>query len=218
MAWVHAPAHSWNHSLCTMASLNRRDLRKLLLGPDTPANILEAAAGALHKLAEITDNQVAIATAPGVIPLLVQLLGPGSAAGNSAQQGSLQQCAAGILGSLAGNADNAVTIAAAGAVPPLVQLLGAGSAARVQHNAAAALELARNADNAVTIADAGAIPLLVQLLGACSNDATKSVASGALQRLGQSSAYIRTAIAAAGASANLIREMEGLGIGGPAGG
>ncbi|KAG1673088.1 hypothetical protein FOA52_013158 [Chlamydomonas sp. UWO 241] len=74
----------------------------------------------------------------------------------------MQAKAAGVLMSLASNADNQVTIAAVGTIPPLVRLLGS---ADVQNNAAAALlYLAKNADNKITIATAGAIPSLVQLL------------------------------------------------------
>jgi hypothetical protein len=60
------------------------------------------------------------------------------------------------------DSDIVVAIASAGAIPLLVRLLGAGSPADVQQNAARALgRLALHDDNIVTIA--GAVPHLVQL-------------------------------------------------------
>jgi hypothetical protein len=135
---------------------------------------------------------LAAIVALGAIPLLVQLLGPGSPAG-------VHERAAGILRFLAGSTDaNQVAIAAAGAIPLLVQLMrpassvmvqvGAtnvvmflvpslywcsfwilqfldGPPAKMQGMAAQTLGwLAVNAEDAATIAAAGAIPLLVQLL------------------------------------------------------
>ncbi|KAG1657704.1 hypothetical protein FOA52_002508 [Chlamydomonas sp. UWO 241] len=128
-----------------------------MLGPGAAAEVQAEAALALGFLAQVADNQVKIAAAGAISPL-VQLLGTNSVA-------DVQTKAAAALTQLALNAENQVIIAAAGAIPPLVQLLGAGSSAGVQDAAAAALRrLACNADNQVTIAAAGAIPPLVQLL------------------------------------------------------
>ncbi|KAG1665814.1 hypothetical protein FOA52_015307 [Chlamydomonas sp. UWO 241] len=85
-------------------------------------------------------------------------------------------------------ADNEVTIAAAGAIPPLVQPLGAGFSTQLNENATAALmNLAFNADN-------------------------KHMAAGALKSLSRSNAKNQTAIAAVGASAEVVQAMEKLGI------
>ncbi|KAG1656168.1 hypothetical protein FOA52_008707 [Chlamydomonas sp. UWO 241] len=72
----------------------------------------------------------------------------------------------------------------------------------------ALLRLAFNGETAAIIAAAGAIPRLVQLLGPGSYDVTKQVALQALQVLRDSNADNRAAIAAAGATANLLQEMQ----------
>ena len=74
------------------------------------------------------------------------------------------------------------------------------------------MNLADNPDIAVSIAAAGAIPPLVQLLGPGSAAEVQQRAAGALRALGDSSAEIRADIAAAEASANVLQDMNGLGL------
>ncbi|KAG1651617.1 hypothetical protein FOA52_008841 [Chlamydomonas sp. UWO 241] len=74
------------------------------------------------------------------------------------------------------------------------------------------MQLALTSDIAVTIAAAGAIPPLVQLLGSDSPADVQKSAAAALKALGDSNSVNRAAIAAAGANANLLQEMRGLGI------
>ena len=64
------------------------------------------------------DNQVAIAAAGGIAPL-VALAGSGTP--------GARESAAGALWNLAVNADNKVAIAAAGGIAPLVALAGSGT-------------------------------------------------------------------------------------------
>jgi hypothetical protein len=131
-----------------------------LLGPGSPADVQELAAGILGMLSETADdNRVAVAAA-GAVPLLVQLMGPGSPV-------MVQVCAVQLTAFLADNTEIAARIAAAGAIPLLVQFLdpGDGPPAIMQEISAQTLGfLAENDKDAVTVASAGAIPLLVQLL------------------------------------------------------
>jgi vacuolar protein 8 len=118
----------------TIASVAIPRLVQLLLKPGSPpaALVQQSAAQVLRTLAENAWNSVAIRIA-GAIPLLVQLLVPGSSTQVLANT-------AGALHSLAQHADNPVTIVAAGGIPPLVRLLGPNSPApMVQFNAARAL-------------------------------------------------------------------------------
>jgi hypothetical protein len=118
-----------------------------LLGPGSPAEVHEIAAGFLMDLAVNTENKVRSAT-DGAIPPLIYLLGPGSPA-------DVQRYAARALTNLSAQNDD-VAIDTAGAIPPLVHLLRPGSPAVVQGTAAGALMcLAQIDENAVTIAAAG---------------------------------------------------------------
>ena len=116
----------------------------------------EAAALALWKLARNAQNNVFIAKA-GAIPPLVAILQKGT--------DIAKENAAGALWDLAeNNENNKVSIAKAGAIPPLVALLLNGTDV-AKANAAAALDnLATDDDNKVSIAKAGAIPPLIAVL------------------------------------------------------
>ena len=118
------------------------------------------------------ENQVAIAAADG-IPPLISLLGG---------HPEVQRDAAGALWSLAANAENQTTIASAGGVEPLVELLANGSLGAQETAAGALFALAETSDNRVSIAHAGGIPLLVALFDGGSEEAKKQ-AAGALQAL-----------------------------------
>ena len=114
------------------------------------------AAAALSNLACYSfDNQVRIAVAGGVPPL-VQLLRDGSA--------NAKRWAARALGNLAhGNDDNRILIAEAGGIPPLVQLVHDGST-EARWAAWALVYLADNNDaNAVAIAAAAGLEAIVEL-------------------------------------------------------
>ena len=114
-----------------------------------------AAATALCNVAEHRGNQVLIAEAGG-IPPLVDLLRDGSA------EGKLEAAAA--LGNLACNDDNQVLIAKAHGVPPLVDLLRAGSVEDQRQAARALHNISYNNDgNAIAIAAAVGLDALVQL-------------------------------------------------------
>jgi hypothetical protein len=140
--------------------------------------VQQHATAALCDLAAYDGVAVAIAAA-GAVPLLVQLLGPGSSE-------NVQLHAAGVLATIAGtNAENAVAAVDAGAVLLLVQLLGTGKTALAQQNAAGTLlNVARNAKSSVAIITAaGAIPALVQLRRSATSDDLMLVASQALAEL-----------------------------------
>jgi hypothetical protein len=153
---------------------------------------------ALEKVALLRSLQdggslAAIATA-GAVPLVVQLLGPGSST-------DVKEMAAYALMFL-NQSDAIAAIIAAGAIPPLVQLLRSDSPADacVKEAAAAALFdlIGKRAETATTIAAAVAIPALIQLLKPdCSVSAHMS-AIGTLFSLAQH-AELLVAIAAAGA-------------------
>jgi vacuolar protein 8 len=147
------------------------------------------AAAALSNLACYSfDNQVRIAVAGGVPPL-VQLLRDGSA--------NAKRWAARALGNLAhGNDDNRILIAEAGGIPPLVQLVHDGST-EARWAAWALRNLAHdNAANKVLIAEAGGIAPLVELLRDGSADAMWS-ATWALVYLADNNDANAVAIAAA---------------------
>ncbi|KAG1660175.1 hypothetical protein FOA52_005275 [Chlamydomonas sp. UWO 241] len=98
----------------------------LLLEPESLADVLREAAGALADMAAGHAQNRATITAAGAIPLLVQLLGPESSAG-------VQQEAARALFDLAArHAQNQGTINDAGAVPALLKLLRPESSANVR--------------------------------------------------------------------------------------
>jgi hypothetical protein len=126
----------------------------------------------------------------------------------------MQGMAAETLGSLAYDAEDAVTIASAGAIPLLVQLLKPGPRADVRKVAAGALcNLAANSDNAASIATAGAILPLAQLARSDADDDTKAVAAKALEAIRKGVAENRAAAAvAAKSSASMVQAMERLGV------
>ncbi|KAG1680550.1 hypothetical protein FOA52_014997 [Chlamydomonas sp. UWO 241] len=166
-----------------------------------------AAAGAVPPLVHMLGpRNVAVIVAAGAIPPLVQLTAHGATY-------SVQGNAAGALMVLAVNAANQSTIAATGAIPPLVKLLGAGSP-NARFAVAALNNLAlNNPATVVAIAKAGAIPALVRLLGPGSDTETNLAAAQALIELCRTNTENRAATAAAGVSANLVREMETIGLG-----
>jgi hypothetical protein len=95
------------------------------------------AAATLHYLAVNAEDAVTIASA-GAIPLLVQLLKPGT-------RDDVQHNAAGALSRIAANSENAVTITivTAGAIPLLAQLLRSGADNDTKAAASLALEAIR---------------------------------------------------------------------------
>ncbi|KAG1658042.1 hypothetical protein FOA52_014354 [Chlamydomonas sp. UWO 241] len=93
-----------------------------LLGTGYPAQVQEAAVGALNDLARNhAENQAVIA---GAAPALVQLLGPESSAG-------VKQAAADVLLSLSRNHDSQTQaiLVTAGMIPAVVKLLGPNATA-----------------------------------------------------------------------------------------
>ncbi|KAG1657315.1 hypothetical protein FOA52_008043 [Chlamydomonas sp. UWO 241] len=210
----------------------QRTLKNLVRKPDADARQQLVALGVIKELYAEDPDTLSVLAAVGVIPPLVQLLGPASS-------GGVQRLATGILGALAGcveyaaipllvkllapdsgddvqagaaaalhrlagNAANQFAIAAAGAIPPLVELLGRGSSAVAQQWAAAALwRITENADNLLTIAAASAIPPLVQLLGPGCSSSTQEAAAGVLCYLAQC-ADNHVAIIASGAVPPLV--------------
>ena len=129
----------------------------------------EEAAAALANLAHNADNQVAIARAGGVEPLVALARGGGSNA-------------TAALGVLACNADNRVAIARAGGIAPLVALARGGTDGQKEWAAGALRNLAVNADNQVAIAKAGGIKPLV-VLARNGTDGQKRCAAEALKNL-----------------------------------
>jgi hypothetical protein len=73
------------------------------------------------------------------------------------------------------------------------------------------LSLSANSEIAVTIATAGAIPPLALLSRSTDND-IKANAAGALDAIRNGIVANRAAAAAAKASADVVHEMEGLGV------
>jgi hypothetical protein len=115
-----------------------------LLGPGSPAEVQELAAGILAYLAQGADaNKVAIAAA-GAISLLVHLMGPSSPV--------MVQVHATALSTLAINDENAAQIASAGAIPLLVQFLDPGGGPPAAMAAAALGLLAVHSEDAATVA------------------------------------------------------------------
>ncbi|KAH8047257.1 serine/threonine kinase [Aureococcus anophagefferens] len=156
----------------------------------------EKAAGALTNLAsQNADNQVAIAKAGAVDPL-VALLRTGT--------DGAKEHAAGALENLAfENADNKVAIAKAGAVDPLVDLLRTGTDGAKESAAGALWGLAfQNDDNELAIVKAGAADPLVALLRT-GTDGAKEEAAAALANLAVN-ADNKVAIAKAGAVDPLV--------------
>ena len=102
----------------------------------------EQAAAALGNLAFNADNQVAIAKAGGIAPLVAL-----------ARDGTKKQkeWAAVALRNLARNADNQVAIAKAGGIAPLVALARDGTKRQKEWAAVALRKLSINADNQVAI-------------------------------------------------------------------
>ena len=131
------------------------------------------------------DNQIAIAAAGGIPPLIALLEG----------HPEVHRDVAGALWSLAANSDNQQSIAAEGGIAPLVQLISKGSIGAQETAAGALYALAETAENRVLTASVGGIPLLVALFETGSEMA-KDQASGALQRLSSQNPDNQSAIAA----------------------
>lgn len=117
-------------------------------------------------------NQMAIAQAGGIPPLIALLKGPTE----------IHRDAAGALWSLAADPNNQELIADQGGIIPLVSLLRDGSSGSQETAAGALHALAETDANRVSIANAGGIPLLVALFGGESEAAIEQ-ASGALETL-----------------------------------
>ena len=137
------------------------------------AKLQKKIASAIWSMAfENTENQMAIANAGGIPPLIALLEG----------HPEVHKDVAGAIWALASNKDNQRTISKEGGIAPLVELLKNGSR-DAQETAAGALHaLAETADNRVSIAKAGGIPLLVALFDGGSQQATEQ-AAGALRTL-----------------------------------
>jgi hypothetical protein len=124
--------------------------------------------------------------ATGVMPRLVQLLGPGSASEErEAAIGALRNLAA--VGKDGPGSQIYAAIIAAGAISPLVQLLVRDSPEGVQVAAAGLLTklAASNARHRLAIVDAGAIPRLERLVqrGTGASDSVQSAVCSALGAL-----------------------------------
>jgi hypothetical protein len=130
----------------------------------------EMAATTLGDLALNAEDAVTIASA-GAIPLLVQLLKPGTRDGVQGRRSTVGR-AAGVLMLLAANSENAVTIASAGAIPPLAQLSRSGPDDDIKLVATRALEAIRNgiASNRAAVAAAKASATMVQEMDALGVD------------------------------------------------
>jgi hypothetical protein len=103
--------------------------------------------------------------------------------------------------------DFRVAIVAVGAIPLLVHLLGPGSSAKVQRDAARTLVLlARDDESGIGIAAAGAIPPLVRLLGPASSAEVQQYAASALSFIALNSDNVVT-IASAGAIPLLVQML-----------
>ena len=144
-------------------------------------------AAALARLARNADNQVAIAAAGGIAPLVALARG--------GTDGQKEHAAAALL-ILAVNDDNTVAIAKAGGIAPLVALARGGTDGQKERAAGALWNLAVNADNQVAIARAGGIAPLVALARG-GTDGQKERAAGALAVLARN-ADNKVAIANAG--------------------
>lgn len=131
-----------------------------------------------------TENQVAIAQAGGVQPLIRLLEG----------HPEVHREVAGALWSLAANHENQLTIANEGGIPPLVDLLKTGSPGAQETAAGAIHVLAESSENRVAIAAQNGIPLLVALFDGGSEEAIKQ-ASGALKTLALQNVSNQLAIA-----------------------
>ena len=152
------------------------------------------AAAALARLAKNAANQVAIAEAGGIAPL-VELARGGS---EGAKTWALL-----ALANLATSSANQVAIAEAGGIAPLVELAHSGSAGAKTWAALALANLATNSANKVAIAKA-AVGALVELVRGGSADA-----AGALRILATNNATNQVAIAAAGGIAPLVELVRG---------
>jgi hypothetical protein len=105
-------------------------VRKLRVNSQ-PGEQAQALLGILKASFGDEDFQAALVAAD-IIPLLMPLLGPGSAA-------AAQHLAAGVLALLSAKSDNVVQICAAGAIPLLVKMLEPSSPVRAQVSTAGAL-------------------------------------------------------------------------------
>ena len=161
----------------------------------------EQAAGALWNLATNEENQVAIAAAGGIAPLvtLVKKGTPGAKPG-------AREIAAGALWNLSGNDENDAAIVAAGGIAPLVKLVKMGTPGAREQAAGALGNLAYNPENQVAIVAAGGIAPLVKLVNTGTPGARKN-AAGALRNLAYNNEENAVAIAAAGGIAPLV-ELE----------
>ena len=147
---------------------------------------------ALWHLAATEENQVAIAKAGGIAPLVALL---------ASESGTTQQYAAAALQSLArDHTENQIALTKAGAIAPLVDILGSDSADTQEHAVGALLSLAShdvNSRNAV-------VKKLIAVLDLRSATAQMNAAE-ALAVLAARSEENRKAITAANAIEPLVR-------------
>jgi len=166
-----------------------------LLNHKTPmhkADSYEHTCKALWHLAATEENQVAIAKAGGIAPLVALL---------ASESGTTQQYAAAALQSLArDHTENQIALTKAGAIAPLVDILGSDSADTQEHAVGALLSLAShdvNSRNAV-------VKKLIAVLDLRSATAQMNAAE-ALAVLAARSEENRKAITAANAIEPLVR-------------
>ncbi|KAG1653648.1 hypothetical protein FOA52_002018 [Chlamydomonas sp. UWO 241] len=172
-----------------------------LLGPASSADLMAAAAGALHRMAflaaEEAENGNFDVTEAGALPALVLLLGQNSLAGVHAP-------AAIAIRKLANGVQNQTAIVATGAIPPLVELLGHESSAVIAAAARALHNLSsRHAQNKAVISTA--VPTLVRLLGHELSADVQMAAAGAQRSLAANHAQNQSAYANAGAIPSLVQ-------------
>jgi len=158
----------------------------------------EKAARVLGTLASNEVNQITIAKAGGIAPLVTIVQ-----SGNARQK---KEAAAALWNLAANNDNNKISIAKAGGIAPLVTLVQSGNDAQKEKAAGALWNLAVNNDNQISIAVAGGIAPLVTLVQS-GNDAQKEKAAGALWNLAVNNDN-QISIAVAGGIAPLVTLVQ----------
>ena len=183
-----ARAHASNQTAIAVAGgvkllVNLLDTKEGGVGGGDPDQVSETSlvlakmqkeiASAIWSMADNNpENQIAIAQAGGIPPLIALLEG----------HPEVHRDVAGALWSLAKDSDNQRAIADEGGIVPLVGLLKTGSQDAQETVAGSLFALAETSENRVSIAAAGGIPPLVDLFDGGTDEA-KEQAAGALQTL-----------------------------------
>ena len=192
-------------SLSAKHSENRVAIAKRLVGL-LGSRVAERTVRVLSAVSEMSAdnsaNQIAIAKAGGIAPLIQWLNGGLDRHSFSAE--AQKEAASAVLAITTNNASTQVLVAKLGGIPPLIELVAKSKMETQEYAARALWHCAGNDESKVIIAESGGIPPLVTMLSVDDTHA-QELAAVVIARLSRSNSTVAIAVADAGGIPALVR-------------